>query len=403
MPSLRIAVLSDLHMHQSKPVGSAPSYLSAQPVFNVSRNNPIFDAAELLCALKKSVDWIICPGDISDQNDAVSASVAWQQLGAMKRKVRARRLIGNVGNHDMDSRRKHGDDKPEQSLKALAPRFPLSDQRLANKFWANDYVVLKEAGLDVTLVLVNSCALHGIEGSTSGRRSQVRSYEHGLINNGVIGQLASELPGKLSSINILVMHHHIRQHPWMPDDNSHAVNGPRLLEVLRETGRRWLVIHGHQHWPNLSYGSAEKNSPVVLSAGSIAAKRYDVRGRTPRNQMHFIEFADTSCAKATISTWNWAQALGWSESYPDSGLPWQCGFGCEAGLQDICAAINQHLDLQATKRADWSQLLSVVPDLPFLVPDELVLLVQLLAQSGTEVLYDKLLLPRLLDRGRAAA
>ncbi|WP_198031094.1 metallophosphoesterase [Bradyrhizobium sp. th.b2] len=392
---MRIVVISDPHMHQKKPVGSSPSYLSAHPNFNVAKVNPIFDATELVCSLGKQIDWIICPGDISDQNDPISASIAWQQLDAMRKKIRARKLIGTVGNHDINSRRQDGKEKPEQALKALSPPFPLADRRLANKFWADDYVVVKDGAASATFVLVNSCALHGI-----GSGSESPSYEHGLISDRVIERLASELPGRISAINILIMHHHIRQHPWIPDDSSHAVNGPRLMEILRETGVQWLVVHGHQHLPHLAYGTSDSNSPVVLSAASIAAQRYEVRGRTPRNQMHLIEFDDDQAVRAKIFTWNWAQTIGWTESYPDSGLPRQCGFGRQTGLSDLCTAINHHVNNQPTKRSDWADLTSAISDLSFLVPDELVELIALLNNSGTEILYDKWQLPRVLDRGK---
>jgi predicted phosphodiesterase len=393
MASFRILVLGDPHMHQGKPAGSAPSYLSARPDFNVPKLSPIRDAVDMLRGQR--IDWIICPGDISDQNDSVAAQVAWQQLDSARKGLRARKLIGNVGNHDVDSRRNDATRKPDDALKSLVPTFPLSDKKLSSRFWAHDYVIVKEAARQATLVLVNSCALHG----TAVKKGAGPSHEHGHVSSSVIQQLSSELPSKLSSLNVLVMHHHIRQHPWQPDDLSHAGNGPMLLELLANTGARWLVIHGHQHLPDLNYGDAAGVAPIILSAGSIAGNRFEVQGRTARNQMHLIEFDDPTAFRARIHTWNWAQSVGWTASFPDSGLPKQCGFGGQTGLQSLHDQINLSISGQSARRAGWLDLIETIPDLEFLVPSELKRLLELLESSGTKIHYDKWLLPSLLDRG----
>jgi predicted phosphodiesterase len=397
MSSFRILVLGDPHMHQGRPAGSAPSYLSSLPNFNIPKLSPIRDATDLLTSQGLKIDWIICPGDISNENDAVSAQVAWQQLDLMRKQLRARKLIGNVGNHDVDSRRKDAALKPDDALKSLVPSFPLSDKKLASRFWAHDYVIVKEAAHQATLVLVNSCALHG----TAVKRGAGPSYEHGHVSTTVIQKLSSELPSKLSALNVLVMHHHIRQHPWQPDDHSHAKNGPLLLDVLAGTGVRWLVIHGHQHLPDLNYANADNTAPIILSAGSIAGNRFEVQGRTPRNQMHLIEFDQTSTFRARIHTWNWAPAVGWTASFPDSGLPKQCGFGGQIGMQSLQDQINVSISRQSTRRLAWDELIGSIPDLQFLVPGELKYLIELLESSGTIVHYDRWLLPSLLDRGNA--
>ncbi|MDQ8732443.1 metallophosphoesterase [Bradyrhizobium sp. LHD-71] len=395
MPSFRILVLGDPHMHQGKPLGSAPSYLSSLPNYNAPKLSPIRDAADLMISQGVKIDWIICPGDISNQNDTVSAGVAWSQLDAMRKRLRARKLIGNVGNHDLDSRRNDASFRPDEALKSLVPSFPLSDKKLASRFWAQDYVVVKETSHQATLVLVNSCALHG----TAVKRGKEASHEHGHVSTTVIQKLSAELSSKLSSLNVLVMHHHIRQHPWQPDDHSHAENGPLLLEALANTGVRWLVIHGHQHLPDLNYANADKAAPIILSAGSIAGNRFEVQGRTPRNQMHLIEFDQIGNFRARIYTWNWAPAIGWTASFPDSGLPKLCGFGDQLGTQSLRDQINARISSQATRRLKWDDLIEIIPDVQFLVPSELKHLIELLENSGTIVHYDKWLLPSLFDRG----
>src|SRR5262245_52253984 len=106
MRNFRILILSDLHMHQARPTdGISPSYMSSRPEFSGPKVNPIQDAIDLLKKSKTEIDWILCPGDICDRNDMVSAGIAWAQLENLRKRLHARRLIGTVGNHDVDSRR----------------------------------------------------------------------------------------------------------------------------------------------------------------------------------------------------------------------------------------------------------------------------------------------------------
>src|ERR1700730_9074557 len=288
MASFRILVLSDLHMHQGVPTeGASPSYLSSRPDFAGPKVNPLRDATELMKKLRAKIDWIVCPGDISDKNDIISARLACSGLEELKRRVHARKLIGTVGNHDVDSRREDAQQHPDDSLRNLQPRFPSTDERFFTRFWTNHYVIWKDKKADATLVVLNSCVLHGLAVPPNADPEHKRGY----ITEQILNNLSAELPTRLSNINILLMHHHIRQHPWLAGDESHAVNGPQLIERLRDTGVPWFVIHGHLHLPNLSYPDAGERAPIILSAGSLAAKTFPVRGHTPRNQMYLIEFS----------------------------------------------------------------------------------------------------------------
>lgn len=396
MPDFRILVLSDLHMHQGNPnEGGAPSYLSSHPDFAGPRQNPIQDAIELFQDSGLTADWILCPGDIADKNDLVSARIAWSNLDELKRKLHARKLIGTVGNHDVDSRRENAANRPDDSLKNLRPLFPLSEQKFSDRFWANHYVVWKDSRRQATLVVLNTCVLHGVAVPPGGDPEHLRGY----VTEAVLAHLRAQLPDKLSRFNVLMMHHHIRQHPWLIGDNSHAINGPLLVDLLKETGVPWLVIHGHQHLPNLGYSDPDANSPVILSAGSIAAKTYAVRGQTPRNQMHLIEFdeaaaeADLINKRGRIQTWNWTPAVGWTDAFRDSGLPRKTGFGHRGDLNQLAQSILGAIQGTASKRLRWEDLLSLISEPQFLVPADMDQLVQNLEAQGVVVDYDRWQVP----------
>jgi 3',5'-cyclic AMP phosphodiesterase CpdA len=384
-------------MHQKKPTdGGAQSYLSSRPDFRSSKLNPIEDAADSMQRLGLKIDWIVCPGDISDKNDVVSAGVAWGYMDNLRRRLHARRLIGAVGNHDVDSRREDERQLPDDALRTLAPPFPVSDQQRCAQYWANHYLIWRDNRADATLVLLNTCVLHGVAVPAGADPEHQRGY----LTDGVLNRLAAEIPRKLSRFNMLVMHHHIRQHPWLSGENSHAVNGPRLLELLKRTSVRWVVIHGHQHLPNLSYWDDTPSAPVILSAGSVAAKTYPVNGKTPR---HLIDFdcgaaaANPPLIRGQIFSWNWATALGWTEASRDSGLPRECGFGERGGLAHLVASVRDALNGAPARRLTQSELATQVNGVQFLIPDDLEELVHSLEQSGVRVLYDRYQCPVLFE------
>ena len=174
---------------------------------------------------KIKVDWIICPGDIADKNDTISARVAWNNLEKLRSRIHARRLFGTVGNHDVDSRREEQEQRPDNSLRSLQPRFPFSEERFFNRFWTQHYVIWKDRKEEATLVVLNSCVLHGVAVPPDADPQHL----HGYITDNVLSKLFAELPRKLSKFNILLLHHHLKQHPWLQGEKSHAVNGPKLL------------------------------------------------------------------------------------------------------------------------------------------------------------------------------
>jgi metallophosphoesterase superfamily enzyme len=109
-------------MHQGRPNdGSSPSYLSCRPEYLSLKQNPIEDAVSVIKKLGGAIDWLVCPGDLADKCDIVAQSAAWAQLEQLKRRLHARRLIGTVGNHDVDSRRADPARLPDEALRNLNP------------------------------------------------------------------------------------------------------------------------------------------------------------------------------------------------------------------------------------------------------------------------------------------
>lgn len=401
-PPLRILVVSDLHIHQSPPTDAdSPSYLSALPEFRGPKINPIEGIVPLLKGSDHGkIDWIVCGGDIGNKGDSVSAAAAWTMLESLRKRLGAKKLIGTVGNHDVDSRRTLAGQRPDQGLKDLAPGFPISDRNLAARFWANDYVFWRDAKADTTLLIVNTCTLHGV----AVPKDREAEYNRGFVPMPLINKVANEAPGKLSSRNILLMHHHIRQHPWVTGDVSHAVNGPQLLDVLKDSAGSWFVIHGHQHLPNISYGDGSPDAPIVLSAGSLAAKTYPVRGRSPRNQLYLVEIghsendAPRSSLRGRVFAWNWTPSMGWVEAPAESGLARVSGFGHRGGLPHLAAEVHRELASAPGGYLAWKNLVERIDALQFLLREDLDSLVQLLARNNVSVHYDFFQCPSMLQK-----
>ncbi|MGR9348684.1 metallophosphoesterase family protein (plasmid) [Rhizobium leguminosarum] len=381
---LRFVVLSDLHAHQ-KDVddASAPSRLSSLPRHQDKSTNPIAAFPDVLSNSGFVPHLIVCPGDLGDKNDSVAQDYAWRSLENLKKRLRANRLVGVVGNHDLDSRRADVSLLPNSNLRSLSPTFPLSSKGKSAKYWSDGFVFYDYE--NTCLLLVNSCAFHGV--ATTGAAEE---HLHGKISKDAIQAIRKQIRQKCKSINVLVVHHHIKQHPWIPDENSHIENGPELLEVLSQTGFQWLVIHGHAHMPNISYADNTPLSPIVFSAGSVSANLWAVPNRFPRNQAYAIDVSGVpgNGLRGRITAWDWAPYVGWSPAAMTSGLPFQSGFGLRPDLSTITTQVDALFTKRASQYLDWATVAAEVDALIYLIPEDRASAFEALRTVGITVHFD---------------
>ena len=405
MDTLKILVLSDLHAHSNAPFEKdAPSLYSLQPRYQTPTHNPILACEDLLKGQSDAIDWIVCPGDLGDRNDSIGKHYAWRELNRLKRKISASHLIATVGNHDLDSTRVDKGAVPDSDLRTLSPRFPIvgaGSNKLNADFWHKGFIIKKFAQFDTTLCVLNTCAFHGVEGVPDERK-------RGRLPDEVLDQVQRNLRSTCSSLNILLMHHHAHRHPWILEDESHAVNGLRLVEALKESGSRWLVIHGHRHLPQLWYSGADRNSSIILSAGSPSATPYPVRGRTTRNQMHLITLDRRRSAATpeelygTVHSWSWSQGVGWvAGNTSGDGLPAICGFGRMGGLDMLAAELKSLLTATSAPMIDWRTLSASQPQVNNLTPADFSALQDELQRRGLEILFDRYGVPSSIQQLRA--
>lgn len=384
MSAMRLLVLSDPHAHQQAvDDASAPSRLSCLAHHKDKTVNPLAALPDAVIQAQFSPQLIVCPGDLGDKNDPVAQDYAWRSLEKVRRRLQANRLIGVVGNHDLDSRRKDSSQLPNSNLRALSPNFPLSSKAASNKYWSDGYVFYEYK--EATLLLVNSCSFHGVVAN-----GVPEEHLHGKISKEAIHSIRSQIKSRCKPINILLVHHHIKQHPFMPEENSHIENGPELVDVLRGSGFQWLIIHGHAHLPHISYADSSALSPIVFSAGSVSATLWNVPNRVPRNQAYAIDIHPVpgNGLRGKITAWDWAPYVGWSPAATTSGLPFESGFGLRPNLESIVAEFEALFSAQGVKYLDWSTIKTEIPSVQYLIPEDREATFTALRSSGFIVHFD---------------
>jgi hypothetical protein len=401
--SLQFLVVSDLHAHAGDPAHSnSPSLISSNSLYQ--SHNPIRSIPALLTKEGLAADWIVSPGDLGDRADPLAQEFAWNELVWLRDTISADLLIGTAGNHDLDSRRTFKDFDLKGALQLLHPKFPIElgcftdgDDVFNDRYWSRNFVVVPFSDYDCTLVIVNSCAFHGY----ASEEAIAAEHTHGKLSSLTRDAILKAVAPSKTRLNILLVHHHPIRLPFVPDGNSAMVGGSELISVLKSTKRQWLIIHGHQHYPYLTYADADTFAPVVLSSGSVAARTFPVLGTHPRNQVHHVSIPlskmDASGADlfGRIRSWSWIQAMGWQQAAADAGIPYHAGFGHRFDVKQVRDDVVSIA--KSTELLDWSHVASQYPKLEYLVPEHLQSLLHMIEQAGVTIERDQYGQPRRLE------
>lgn len=219
---------------------------------------------------------------MGDKANPSAIKFAWDQIHRIKKALGAEGLIATAGNHDLDSRYIYNDFDAKGFLQALDPPFPFANADKNDRFWSRNFVVTHEA--NSRILVINSSAYHGgKEGEFERGRIAKRTIE------GIRIALTKSEPGK---VNIAVCHHHPFRYPDIAaEDYSEMKGGENLLELLGSGNfGRWIIIHGHRHYPRICYAAGSTSAPVIFGAGSLCAKLYgDIQNRA-RNQFYLLAF-----------------------------------------------------------------------------------------------------------------
>jgi predicted phosphodiesterase len=385
---LNILITSDLHAYSPPAKGGEPSLLVAQHENVSGKPDIIGEIAETIRSEGLDVDWILCCGDIADKADPKAQDFAWRRLSDLKTSVNAKLLLATVGNHDVDSRLRHSDFDPKGALQRLQPSFPGVDEQTCDRFWSRNFHLWEEG--NVRLVNLNSAAFHGFYSDEKTDVSKIE-YLHGRVSDFTIDAIVKVIRGgKPFPLNILLTHHHMYRNDWIYDqDTSEMEHGGRLIDALtRATRSRWLVIHGHQHYPEIFYGSSGVHQPVIFSAGSLSATLSSSMSSQATNQFYLITL-ETDLSKmhgwgpcGVVRAWNWTAQRRWERSPSNHNIPFESGFGCQEPPSQLANAIANVVGNSKAPYLDMETVYSAVPQFRFLIKDALDEVVRLLPSLG---------------------
>jgi predicted phosphodiesterase len=338
---LKILIVSDLHAFTPRadshtPSDNPPSFFVNSETESLRFPNPVELIPDVLKSEGLTVDWILCPGDIADRADPDAQSFAWRHLVKLKKDVKARKLLGTAGNHDIDSRFKFSDFDPKSHLQTLTPAFP--GPTVADRYWARNFHICEEG--NVRLVNLNSAAFHGYH---SENKDAPPEYLQGRVSTQTIDAIQKEIMIKQFDLNILLTHHHpFRNDDIYDTDYSEMQLGGKLIAMLSEqTNSSWLIIHGHQHYPALRYGPGAVFGPVIFSAGSATATLKSPLSAEAANQFYHLTLEApgpktknwSPCG--VIRAWHWARRRQWEPSPSEFNIPDGTGFGVRENVTTI--------------------------------------------------------------------
>ena len=374
---IKFAVISDLHVYDKSIEvynNNPPSYF---PIYTQDKlahgESPGYDLYALIKEERLSVDYILCAGDIGHQGNPNHVKYSWEYLNTIKERLKAKNIYACTGNHDIDSRYKYNSYDAKGFLLTLSPDYPLDDINKKNEYWANNYLFIEEG--DFNLILLNSSAFHGVSGEYDGEKFD--EYDHGRISDYTMKSISSKLSCiRKKDINLLLCHHHPKKHDNIRvDDYSEMKGGSELLNMLSggDYGS-WLVIHGHRHFPIISYADGGSQSPTIFSAGSFSANLYPEIQTQAKNQFYILEFnlddTETYGLVGNFKSWTWVKGKGWYQPDDLLGIPSHGGFGIRPNLK---TTINKIFDRLKNTNAyiEWEELLSFYPEIKYYIPRDI--------------------------------
>jgi predicted phosphodiesterase len=387
---ISLLVISDIHASNNDlEKDDSISWYSTLPQYDEPYRNPFHGIPALLHKEGLSADLILCPGDLADCAEPTAQEKAWLRLEDLRNKIGARRLIGTVGNHDIDSRTKYSTFDPKTTLQSLTPIFPGLSEEECDFFWSRNYVIVPDG--DIRFVILNSSAFHGIHSGDPDNPN--REYLNGRVSDRTIDAMSVRLRGHDFKLNLLMMHHHVYRNEHISSaDYSEMKNGQALIRRLVELSNApWLVVHGHQHYPDIFYAPGDSRSPVVISAGSMSRRLTGALSQRALNQIYHLELPVQQYPSigwhpcGIIRSWHWTDKVGWNRTSfarpENASIPYGAGFGCRKNPESWAEEIAVEFARAASSHMEWSALMVRLPALRYVLPADLRMIVNLLREK----------------------
>lgn len=373
--NLTILVVSDLHAVTDEERKS-DSYL----FYKDSKSSFEDDFLIYLRDLDKSIDVLVCPGDIANMADENAFELGWKFLHKIQKQLEIPVMLTVPGNHDHKSRK---DEKlsPTHFLQYLTPQFPLDDYSQNTHFWAWNWIA-ENSNEYFNTVLLNTSAYHGYkkDGHDRGRVSHEACER--------IGDEVREFSNKV--FNLLVCHHapYKMEHAYNQEDNQEIQGAQNLIHILESNiNSPWLVIHGHKHFAEIRYAISKRNAPTTLfSSGSLAAKSKTEKD----NHFHIIEIDISETQNAgrivgVVSNYQYKIGVGWDLSTSNL-VPGVTGFGGDVRIPQLAKEIDKKV--KGLPNGHWLEeidLADVNKKLIHCTPQDIEHLSNLLEDCGFDV------------------
>jgi hypothetical protein len=305
---------------------------------------------------------LLCPGDLAHQASPEGLVNGLLELRHVAVALGGCPVVSTLGNHDVASRVSGAD--PFAIAKHAHPEFPLGSTDNNNSYWANGFAIARiSPTLDI--VVINSAYHHFSE--DLARRGTFQDSQLALLE-----QALERTPHP--PIRVALIHHHPILHSVEGFESEDVLpNGDALLAKLSLYGCQ-LVIHGHKHHPRLRREMIGGRSLFVFAAGSACVYLNELGSRT-RNVCHFLDLStlpDGTLA-GSIVTWEFNYAKGWHDASPRSAaFPHIATFG--PTVNDVSDRLATAYERRGEKILYQPALYGLLPELAYLIPDELIAL-----------------------------
>ena len=382
----KILVISDLHVSEEASSDSGPSLISVNPAGKKLGEIMFKELVKAVQEEDLEIEWVICPGDLGDKANRAGQEYAWEQLNQVKQQLKAAHLVGTAGNHDFDSRLVTTEFDPKANLQNLKPLFPGISQADCDKYWSRHFCMHVYRGMRV--LNLNSSAYHGYTASDNEPE-----YLHGRVAPGTIEQICEELEKDNAEVNVLITHHHLIRNDHIYDRDTSEMNGAGklVLKLTETTNSPWVIIHGHQHFPEMDYGRGSAFAPVVISAGSFSARMSGTHAAASPNQFYVVEIADPSEQQdgwfpcGTVRAWYWSPEGYWEKSPIAHRIPYGSGFGCRLNPIQSSRRVITVLENTREPYLTLEDILQAEPIIGFMLPKDFNLLIRQLDIDGVKV------------------
>jgi 3',5'-cyclic AMP phosphodiesterase CpdA len=378
---VRAVVLSDIHATVEPE--SSQTHVAKESA-KLKDGNALTNARAYLNDELGDADLVLCPGDMVHRGDPEPMKWVWEELHGIASDLGAS-LIGSVGNHDLLREPEHGKE-PTEELRLLKPKFPHGDEGCRQRYWADAFGVLE--GEHWRVLSLNTCATHGgfdqseVDFGRLMKRSHLEMEEY----------FASRSDGP--PVNICMCHHHPQE--WSHGgerETKHLIGGDQLIDLLDSRPERWMLLHGHKHYPALGYFGHSTHGPVRLAAASLGINLMPDTGVEVRNQMHVIDFDLTARKRlglpmaGQIRSFTWDDA-GWRPA-DSGGLPASAGFGYRRDGAELAHELRRRAGALGKGVWSWEQLeCDLDPRVRYLTPIDREALLQGVKALGGGIAED---------------